>query len=173
MRLVYGRQASGIRCACYYWRIATPERKFPGFAGSTSTTLNISRLRATWITNSQPQDGPQDKFALPLPSGFTVWTTKAMPVLTPSPQPEVCEWLVAMPEPFASSVKVTRNEDQPQPVLPIRLTLQGPASWAIVTGTRSEVWAPAVVAGGTPEMTIARASTAAKAMAAKNRCFIG
>src|SRR5882762_10746539 len=99
--------------------MAVPIRKLLGLDGETSTTLKLERSGETWMLKVQPQPGPQDKPATPLPLAFSDETVKLLPVETASPQPAVWPVLdafVATPKPF--SVNVTSEEPTPQPVLP-------------------------------------------------------
>jgi len=108
-----------------YWWTAIPARKLPGFADDTSTKLNVERSAATCMLKFQPQPTPQDKFAVPLPLELSELTVKVCPGSVESPH---CPWVVrvAVPVPFVLRVKVACIATRPQPVLPVKLTTQGP-----------------------------------------------
>src|SRR6266403_3069413 len=99
--------------------MAVPIRKLLGFVGETSTTLKAERSGETWMLKVQPQLGPQDSPATPLPFAFSVETVKLLRAETASPQPAVWPVFVAfVATPAALSVNVTSEEPTPQPVLP-------------------------------------------------------
>jgi hypothetical protein len=58
--------------------MAVPSQKLRGSV--TSTRLNTSRLGATWIAKVNPQPGPQDKPAVPLPWESRAVIVKVWPV---------------------------------------------------------------------------------------------
>ncbi len=96
--------------------MATPARKFFGFAVVNSTRLKVQRSGDAWILKVKPQPEPQVKPAVPLPLGFMEVMVNVLPVVVVSPHPVL--WLVEVAlvaTPLVFSVTVTSEEPIPHP----------------------------------------------------------
>ena len=84
------------------------------------------------MMSAHPQPEPQARPAVPLPSAFNERMVIGKPVDTRSPQPEVCDWTLAVPTPDAFNLNVTYDVPKPHPVNAVSDMAHLPCKSAIV-----------------------------------------